>query len=435
MTPTIMAIIMIAVIIGFALWKKVPMPFVLAVVPFICALLLGFNITKVSGFAIDQLNTTMKSAGYLLAFALMYFSMLTESGMFDIIIDKLVDLLKGKMNVYVVMILTTVIASIGFMTADVVTTYMVVFPVMIGLYEKMHFDKKAGMIITQTAVCLMGFLPWGVGVVQSSVFAKVDPLTLSEKALPISLCFIPVIILQWIYFGMRHKKQMASMPSMEEAAVTEEKTEKKVNPNARPQFFWINLIVFFAVVIALGYFKFPPYIVFIFAAMITTLVNYPNPKDFKPIWTAAGSIFYNTLLMLFGISIFLGIFSGTGMTKGIAALLVSIFPKFLARYLHIILLALCVIVIRFVPWQIYSSLYPILISIAATFGLPAVTVIAPFVPNLALATGSSPMSATTHVGTSMLKIDVEEYCNFAVPIQTVTNILVIIIGLIFGVIQ
>lgn len=437
MTPTIMAILMLAIIIGFVFYKKVPMQFVLSVVPIIFALLLGNDLAKVSTMIIDSINNTMKSVGYMLLFGLMYFTLLSETGMFDIIVNGFIKLTRGKVNVYIVMIMTTIVAAIGMLTANVASAYLVVFPVMLSLYHRLKFDKKAAMIIAQTAISAMCFVPWGIGVANSAVFAKVDPMQLAKQVIPISLCFIPVIILQWIYFGMRHKKQVGSLAEIaaDEAASAVQAQEKKVNPNARPQFFWINLIVFVCALSALSYFKVPAFMVFIFAALITTLVNYPNPKQYQPIWAKSGGAFYNNLLMLVGISIFVGVFNGTGMIKALSTLVVAIFPGFLARYMHIILLALCVIIIRFIPYQIYNSLYPLLISVGASFGLSGIVIIAPFVPNLGFATGSSPLTPGTHVGTSLLGIDVDEYSKLAVPIQTVSNILIIIIGLIFGVIQ
>lgn len=436
MTPTIMAIIMLSIIIAFVFIKKVPIQFVLAIVPIICALFLGVKLTDLNNAMLDQINSTMKSVGYMLLFGMMYFTLLSETGMFVIIVQGMMKLTRGKFNVYTLMIMTTIVEAIAMLTASPVISYLITFPVMLSIYKKFKFDRKAAMIIVQTAAAAMSFLPWGMGIANSAIFAKVDPMLLSKQVIPITLCFIPVIILQWVYFGIRHKKQVGTIHELEnneENSVEAVKNDE--NPNARPQFFWINFIVFIGVIIALAVFQIPPYIVFIFGVLITTLVNYPNPKQYNPIWKNSGATYFNTLLMFVAISIFVGVFNSTGMIKGLSELIISIFPTFLARYMHIILLAICVIVIRFVPYQLYNSLYPLLISVGASFGLDGLIIIAPFVTNLAFATGSSPMTPTTHVGASLLDINVEEYCKLAVPVQTISNILVIIIGMALGFIQ
>ena len=62
-------------------------------------------------------------------------------------------------------------------------------------------------------------------------------------------------------------------------------------------------------------------------------------------------------------------------------------------------------------------------------------VIAPFVCNMSLATGISPFTATTHVGVSLLELDIEEYCRKGVPVMEVTNLMIIVIALCVGVIR
>lgn len=441
MSPTIMAFIMIGVIIGFVFYKKVPMQFVLAIVPIICAIIMGVSMENLSIYIVDSANTIMKSAGYMLLFGLMYFTLLSETGMFDIIVDKVLKLLNGKVNVWIIMILTTIVSAIGGLTASVASAYLITFPIMMPLYKKINFDKKKAMIIAQTSIAAMCFVPWGIGMATTAAFAEVETMVLVNKVIPIALCFLPAIVLQWIYFALDYKKQenkvaVLSDNSTEEAAIALDKNdyEKKVNPNERPKLFYINFIVFIASLVALAYFKIPAYIVFIFSAFLTTMINYPNPKDYQPIWKKSSTPFYNTLLMFIGISVFVGIFKETGMLEGLSNTIVSIFPEFLTRYMHIILLAICVLVLRFVPYQIYNSLYPVLIGIGATFGIEGIMIVAPFVCNLALATGSSPMNPTTHVGASILDIDIEEYAKEAIPVQTITNLIIIAIGIVFRVI-
>ena len=101
------------------------------------------------------------------------------------------------------------------------------------------------------------------------------------------------------------------------------------------------------------------------------------------------------------------------------------------EYIHIILLLLCVIIIYFIPFQIFNAMYPVFISIGAGFGIPAVTIIAPFVCNLSLATSSTPTNSSTYLGCALTETDVQHFCKKAVPVQTVTNAIVILLALIF----
>ena len=432
MNPTLIAIIMVAVIIASSFFKRLPSPFVLCIVPVICGLALGFSITDLSEMILKQVNTSMQSAGYMILFAMIYFTMLGETGMFDTLIRGLLKLSHGKLHIYLVMIITTLIAAVGMLTATVATAYLIVFPIMLPIYKKMKFDHNAAMIIAQTAIAGMCFVPWGIAVVNSSVFAGVDPLELSSRLIPVSICFIPAIVLQWIYFGYMHKKQGGLMVI---DWSSDEGGESKENELARPRLFWFNLLLFVAVIVVLVKSIMPSYLVFVLAAALTILVDYPSGKVHQKLIAKAGGRFFGTVQMLIGISFFIGIFQGTGMVESLANSIVTNVPEFLTRYIHIILAATMVIVIRFIPNKIYNSMYPVLISIGSRFGLAGTDVIAPFVCNMSLATGSSPFTATTHIGTGLLELDVNRYCNRSAAVQTVTNIVIIATAILVGVVK
>lgn len=91
-------------------------------------------------------------------------------------------------------------------------------------------------------------------------------------------------------------------------------------------------------------------------------------------------------------------------------LIVSIIHSFLLKYVHVIFLLLCVVIIRFAPFQVFNAMYPLFISIDASFGIPALAVIAPFLCNLTLATSMTPFNSATYVGCNPLQInDVDNF--------------------------
>ena len=87
MNATVMAIILVLIVVATVVTKKVPFNFVLFIVPIICSLLLGFSLQETSDFVLEQFSSIMKSAGFMLLFAFLYFQMLTEAGVFDTIVS------------------------------------------------------------------------------------------------------------------------------------------------------------------------------------------------------------------------------------------------------------------------------------------------------------------------------------------------------------
>ncbi len=438
MSPTAMALIMLVIVVACVIWNKIPMNFVLFVVPLVCMLASGFSLSESSSLIMEQINTVMQSAGYMLLFGLIYFTMLTETGMFEIIINKLLSLLGGKMNVIVIFVLTTLISCIGYLTASMSTAYLIVFPIMIPLYKKFCVDRNYAFIICQTAVSAMCWLPWGIGVVNSAMMAGVSPEELASASIPWGLCFIPAIILQWVYFAWQQRKKYGTLGLPQVAAEqTEETTEKKEeNSNARPKLFWLNLIVFVIAIVALAVLKVPSYLVFIIASIVTAMANYP--KDFGKIWNKAGMTFFNVLVMLIAICFYLAAFNatpegGVSMVNALAETLTSIFPQFLMKYMFVIFLLVAVPVIHFVPYQLYNTMYPLLISIGATFGMGSMAIIAPFVCNLGLATSVTPMNSATYVGCTLCEIEVDHFTNWGGVVMFITNLIVVVTALLTGV--
>ena len=73
----IMAFILILIVVATVITKKLPFNFVLFIAPVLCALILGHSIEETSTFIVEQLASMMKSAGFMLLFAFLYFQMLS----------------------------------------------------------------------------------------------------------------------------------------------------------------------------------------------------------------------------------------------------------------------------------------------------------------------------------------------------------------------
>ena len=430
----LMAIAMMAVVILLILTKVIPMNFTLLLVPVAVALILGYQPAEISSMVLEQFAATMRSSGYMLIFGLLYFSMLTDTGMFDTIVGGITGLIGSRMNIIFIMALTTIIAAVGMLTANISTCYLVTFPIMMPLYKRYHFNRVHAFILTQTTLSAMCFIPWGIGIALSAMMANCDTLELASASIPWALCFIPVILAQWVYFAYEHKKREGTLGlpvnSDEESAETAQQQKKE---NARPKLFWVNLLLFALVIIALAVFKIPAYFVFIIAACATALINYP--KNFADMWNKTGVMIFNIILMLLAISVYIAVFSQTGMVESFAELVVGIFPGGAAKYAFIVLLAVSVPVIRFVPYQLYNAMYPLLIFVGAQFGYTPIEIIAPYVCNLALATGVTPVNSSIYVASPLLETEVDSIVKKGVPIMTLTNILVMILAVLFGVMR
>ncbi len=81
--------IMIALIVALLLKGKMSPIVVLALIPTVAALILGYNPKDVAGFIKEGIGTTT-SNGILFIFSVIYFGVMSDTGMFDVIVNFLV---------------------------------------------------------------------------------------------------------------------------------------------------------------------------------------------------------------------------------------------------------------------------------------------------------------------------------------------------------
>lgn len=135
----VIGLVMFIVSAVLALSKKMHLMVPFIVVPVIAGLLCGYSFNDIMGFAATGVSGTFNSV-LLCIFAVLYFSILSETGMFDIIVNKLVGITKG--NIYVVMVVTIAVAFIGHLDGAYNTTYLIAIPALAPLYKRLNIDRR-----------------------------------------------------------------------------------------------------------------------------------------------------------------------------------------------------------------------------------------------------------------------------------------------------
>ena len=103
MDPVIIAILLVVILFAALLWNKIPTPITMMVIPFVFALIAGYTLLETATAVANQFNSLMTSVGYMILFSLLYFQVVTDCGMFDTIIDKLLSIVGTKINVPVIL--------------------------------------------------------------------------------------------------------------------------------------------------------------------------------------------------------------------------------------------------------------------------------------------------------------------------------------------
>ena len=130
-------------IIGFALMlvlmfvlikEKLSPPVAFILLPVIAAVIAGFNVEEISGFVATGLSTMLETA-VLFIFSISYFTLMSEAGLFDPIINFLIKKVgKSVTTILFAVVMTTMVAHLDGSGA---TTFLIVVPAFLPICKKL----------------------------------------------------------------------------------------------------------------------------------------------------------------------------------------------------------------------------------------------------------------------------------------------------------
>lgn len=119
----------------------------------------------------------------LFVFSVLYFGIMTDAGMFDVIIGKLMLLVKD--NVIGVCVMTAIIALIGHLDGGGASTFCIVVPAMLPVYKKMHMRPVTLLRIAVISMGVLNLMPWAGPTMRAATVLGIEASSLWQTLLPI----------------------------------------------------------------------------------------------------------------------------------------------------------------------------------------------------------------------------------------------------------
>ena len=343
MAMTILAWLMIAVFMFVVMTKKLSPLTALCAIPLVFAAISLFipgspaeSWTDLGTWVMDGLGTTANT-GILLLFAILYFSIMLDAGLFDPITQKMIEFAKG--DPMKVLIATAVVAAAISLNGDGTTTTLVCCAAFLPIYEKLGMKKMnlAVLVILQNTV--MNLLPWGGPTARAMAVTEVggDILSYLMPGMIISVLFNIFVVAR--HMGKQERARLG-VHEFTQAEIDEltNVTDEEVLAIRRPQNWWFNAImtvVLIAWLVAGSFIEaisLPNQMLFMVGTVLALLVNYPNLKDQSKRIGENGGDAVQVVILIFGAGIFMGLFQGSGMADALAQSLITIIPKQLAGF-------------------------------------------------------------------------------------------------------
>ena len=369
---TALAYLMIIVFMALIMTKRLSAMVALILVPIVFGLLGGFGL----GLGPMMLDGIKKLAptGVMLMFAILYFGVMIDAGLFDPAVRAILKLVGGDPMKIVVG--TFVLAVFVSLDGDGSTTYMITCAAMLPLYKRLGISRLVLACVIMMAGGLMNILPWGGPTARAASALGVD----------VGLIFVPMILPMvitglWGVFvafilGRRERTRLGRVTL---SAATPDEPVPEVTAGdpsiARPKLLWVNFLLTVGLMVLLILGIFPLQVLFMVASAIALMINYPSLQDQKERLTAHAANIVPVVSLIFAAGIFVGILSGTKMVDAIAASVISAVPDWMGPYLAIVTAVLSVPFTFFISNDaFYFGILPILAKAAAVYGIGAVEI-------------------------------------------------------------
>lgn len=422
---------MIALIVILLLKGKMSPIVVLTLIPTAAALLLGFGPIEVTGFIKDGIGTTT-SNGILFIFSVIYFGVMSDTGMFDVIVNFLVK--KAGNNVIAVTVATAIIATIAHLDGTTATTVLITIPALYPVYKAMKIDTKILLCLTGACMGVMNLLPWGGPVARAATVLSMDANELWHILIPIQIAGLVVNVVLAVLLGILAVKQGAGA-GKGEVLEQDQKAKDEEEALRRPKLLIFNLALTIGLVAILSVGVVTSYVAFLIALCLALAVNYPSLKvQDKLIKKHAPSALIISAT-LFSAGAMVGIFDGTGMLTEMAAAIMAVIPGFLGQFIHIIFgilalpLGLCIGTDAY-----FYGIMPLVMQVGETYGVASLNTAVTMVIGKNLALMVSPLVPATYLAIGLANTELKDHMKFSIPIYWIVSIVMLLIGIVIGII-
>ncbi|WP_277621946.1 CitMHS family transporter [Chimaeribacter coloradensis] len=391
---TILSYLMIGVFMFLIMTRRLSALLALILVPLVFALIAGFH-AELGKMMMDGVKL-LAPTGVMLTFAILYFCVMTDAGLFDPFIRLIVRIVKG--DPLKVLVGTAILGICVALDGDGATTYLICTAALLPLYRRLGIRLQYMATVLLLSIGVMNMLPWGGPTARAASAMKVDVGELFMYLMPVMLCGLAWVVLVSALFGLRERRRLGIV-SLD---LSDEMAQRCAVGDAR---YLFNAVLTLALLAMLILGTLPMATLFMIAFALAMLVNFPHLKQQKEIIARHADNVLAIVSLIFAAGIFTGILSGTGMVDAMSNSLVNSLPASAGPWLGVITALISMPFTFFMTNDaFYFGVLPILAQTAASYG------ITPMQMAIASLIGQpvhllSPLVASTYLLVGILDLD------------------------------
>ncbi len=374
---SLIAYAMVATFMTLIMTKRMAAMVALVIIPIVFALIASavvgtFAVTDLGSMMLDGVKE-LAPTGVMLTFAILYFGLMIDVGLFDPMVAAIVRIVHG--DPVRILVGTAILALTVSLDGDGTTTYMITTAAMLPLYRHMKMDVRMLACIVVMSGAVMNVLPWGGPTARVMSTLRLDASEVFVPLIPAMAATAAWVIYVAYRFGCKERDRLALLPAdaIDENASAQEifaETDSDYLKTRRPSLFVFNLILTLGLLVALISGALPSAVLFIVFFAVALAVNFPSLEQQRERVADHAGNALSVAGLVFAAGIFTGILSGTKMVDAMSASVIAAIPTNWGPYLGPITGAISAPFTFFISNDaFYFGMLPVLAEAGSHYGL------------------------------------------------------------------
>ncbi|GAV44720.1 CitMHS family transporter [Streptomyces acidiscabies] len=483
---TILGFTMIATFLVLIMLKKMSPIAALVLIPALFCVFVGKG-AHLGDYVIDGVTGLAPTAAMLM-FAIVYFGVMIDVGLFDPIVRGILKFCKA--DPLRIVVGTAILAAIVSLDGDGSTTFMITVSAMYPLYKRLKMSLVVMTGVAAMANGVMNTLPWGGPTARAATALKLDASDIFVPMIPaLAVGLVFVFALSYV-LGRRERKRLGVL-TLDDVLVEEKTTESEtvlvgagttgatgttgakgaaggttgttgstgstggttgttggddsdeddgfrvLDPDRstlRPKLYWFNALLTVTLLTAMIMEWLPIPVLFLLGAALALTVNFPHMPDQKARLAAHAENVLNVSGMVFAAAVFTGVLKGTGMVDHMARWLVDNIPDGMGPHMAFVTGLLSLPLTYFMSNDgFYFGVLPVLAEAGQAHGVSSLEIARASLVGQPLHM-SSPLVPAVYVLVGMAKVEFGDHTRFVVKWACLTCLVILAAGMLFGII-